>query len=82
VQNVTKSNSVKPFSHLVNIAEKVGKVEIILKKKDNNHWKMLGQPLENHNTFIKRTDRGKQFHGRVTSCFKTFWSILGIFGFS
>ncbi|XP_075603728.1 cytochrome b5 reductase 4 isoform X1 [Balearica regulorum gibbericeps] len=42
----------------VNIAEKVGKVEIILKKKDNIHWKMLGQPLENHNTFIKRTDRG------------------------
>ncbi|NXO51433.1 NB5R4 reductase, partial [Aramus guarauna] len=42
----------------VNIAEKVGKVEIILKKKDNIHWKMLGQPLESHNTFIKRTDRG------------------------
>ncbi|NXT78157.1 NB5R4 reductase, partial [Zapornia atra] len=41
----------------VNIAEKVGKVEIILKKKDNIHWKMLGQPLESHNTFIKRTDR-------------------------
>ncbi|XP_057268424.1 cytochrome b5 reductase 4 [Pezoporus wallicus] len=42
----------------VNIAEKVGKVEIILKKKDNVHWKILGQPLENHNTFMKRTDRG------------------------
>ncbi|XP_069707374.1 cytochrome b5 reductase 4 isoform X2 [Phaenicophaeus curvirostris] len=42
----------------VNIAENVGKVEIILKKKDNTHWKMLGQPLEGHNTFIKRTDRG------------------------
>ncbi|NXI82785.1 NB5R4 reductase, partial [Rhipidura dahli] len=42
----------------VNIAEKVGKVEIILSKKDNIHWKMLGQPSEGHNTFIKRTDRG------------------------
>ncbi|XP_030345560.1 cytochrome b5 reductase 4 isoform X3 [Strigops habroptila] len=42
----------------VNIAEKVGKVEIILKKKDNVHWKILGQPLESHNTFMKRTDRG------------------------
>ncbi|KFP68580.1 Cytochrome b5 reductase 4, partial [Cariama cristata] len=42
----------------VNIAEKIGKVEIILKKKDNIHWKMLGQPSESHNTFIKRTDRG------------------------
>ncbi|NXP56358.1 NB5R4 reductase, partial [Heliornis fulica] len=42
----------------VNVAEKVGKVEIILKKKDNIHWKMLGQPSERHNTFIKCTDRG------------------------
>ncbi|KFZ68472.1 Cytochrome b5 reductase 4, partial [Podiceps cristatus] len=42
----------------VNIAEKVGKVEIVLKKKDNIHWKMLGHPLESHNTFIKRTERG------------------------
>uniref|UniRef100_A0A674H6P4 Cytochrome b5 reductase 4 n=1 Tax=Taeniopygia guttata TaxID=59729 RepID=A0A674H6P4_TAEGU len=42
----------------VNIAEKVGKVEIILNKKDKVHWKMLGQPCEGHNTFIKRTDRG------------------------
>ncbi|XP_064364806.1 cytochrome b5 reductase 4 isoform X2 [Dromaius novaehollandiae] len=42
----------------INIAEKVGKVEIILKKKDNVHWKMLGQPLESHNTFIKRKNRG------------------------
>ncbi|NXX19155.1 NB5R4 reductase, partial [Podargus strigoides] len=48
----------KTFSLLVNIAEKVGKVEIILRKNDNIHWKMLGQPLESHNTFIKRTDRG------------------------
>uniref|UniRef100_A0A672TMV2 Cytochrome b5 reductase 4 n=1 Tax=Strigops habroptila TaxID=2489341 RepID=A0A672TMV2_STRHB len=44
----------------VNIAEKVGKVEIILKKKDNVHWKILGQPLESHNTFMKRTDRGTE----------------------
>uniref|UniRef100_A0A8C8BQC3 Cytochrome b5 reductase 4 n=1 Tax=Otus sunia TaxID=257818 RepID=A0A8C8BQC3_9STRI len=42
----------------VNIAEKIGEVEIILKKKDNIRWKMLGQHLESHNTFIKRTDRG------------------------
>ncbi|NXO38499.1 NB5R4 reductase, partial [Locustella ochotensis] len=42
----------------VNIAEKVGKVEIILNKKDSIHWKTLGQPWEGHNTFIKRTDRG------------------------
>ncbi|NWZ19976.1 NB5R4 reductase, partial [Asarcornis scutulata] len=52
------SNSMKQFSFVVNIAEKVGKVEIILKKKDNVHWNVLGRPLESHNTFIKRTDRG------------------------
>ncbi|NXK02158.1 NB5R4 reductase, partial [Herpetotheres cachinnans] len=46
------------FSLLVNIAEKVGKVEITLKKKDNINWKALGRPLESHNTFIKHTDRG------------------------
>ncbi|NWV00469.1 NB5R4 reductase, partial [Upupa epops] len=42
----------------VNIAERVKKVEIVLKKKENVHWKTLGQPLDNHNTLIKRTDRG------------------------
>ncbi|NXI45323.1 NB5R4 reductase, partial [Galbula dea] len=42
----------------VNISEKVGKVEISLKKKEKIHWKMLGQPLESHETVTKRTDRG------------------------
>ncbi|NXR23451.1 NB5R4 reductase, partial [Cinclus mexicanus] len=46
------------FIKKLNIAEKVGKVEIVLNKKDNIHWKMLGQPCEGHNTFIKRADRG------------------------
>ncbi|NXX45507.1 NB5R4 reductase, partial [Tricholaema leucomelas] len=43
---------------LVNTAGKVGKVEIVLKKKGNIHWKILGHPLESHNTFIRCTDRG------------------------
>ncbi|NXN97104.1 NB5R4 reductase, partial [Rhinopomastus cyanomelas] len=42
----------------VTIVERVRKVEIVLKKKENIHWKALGQPLESHNTFIRRTDRG------------------------
>ncbi|XP_039388322.1 cytochrome b5 reductase 4-like isoform X2 [Mauremys reevesii] len=42
----------------VHIAEKVGKVEIVLKKKDNIPWSKLGQPLNSHNSFIKCTDRG------------------------
>ncbi|XP_044867798.1 cytochrome b5 reductase 4 isoform X1 [Mauremys mutica] len=41
----------------VHIAEKVGKVEIVLKKKDNIPWSKLGQPLNSHNSFIKCTDR-------------------------
>lgn len=63
----------KSFSLLVNIAEKVGKVEIILNKKDNIHWKTLGQPGEGHNTFIQRTDRGKQFHDQLPA-------VLGFLG--
>ncbi|KAM9156112.1 cytochrome b5 reductase 4-like isoform 3-T3 [Pangshura tecta] len=44
----------------VRIAEKVGKVEIVLKKKDNIPWSKLGQPLNSHNSFIKCTDRGTE----------------------
>ncbi|XP_030411721.1 cytochrome b5 reductase 4-like isoform X6 [Gopherus evgoodei] len=42
----------------VHVAEKVGKVEIVLKKKDNIAWSKLGQPLSSHNSFIKCTERG------------------------
>ncbi|XP_025936026.1 cytochrome b5 reductase 4 isoform X3 [Apteryx rowi] len=56
VLEVDLDHEVEDF--FINIAEKIGKVEIILKKKDNVHWKMLGQPLESHNTFIKRKNRG------------------------
>ncbi|XP_038617333.1 cytochrome b5 reductase 4 [Tachyglossus aculeatus] len=42
----------------VRIAEKVGKIEIILKKKDSIAWKNLGHPLENHNSFISHRDTG------------------------
>uniref|UniRef100_A0A8D2LZP5 Cytochrome b5 reductase 4 n=1 Tax=Varanus komodoensis TaxID=61221 RepID=A0A8D2LZP5_VARKO len=43
---------------LVQVFEKVGKVELILKKKEILPWKKLGQPMESHNSFVKRTDRG------------------------
>ncbi|NXD08149.1 NB5R4 reductase, partial [Nothocercus nigrocapillus] len=55
---------------LIKIAEKIGKVEINLKKKDNVHWKMLGQPLESHNTFMKRKNRGL-FYRKCTLVSKT-----------
>ncbi|KAG8516102.1 Cytochrome b5 reductase 4, partial [Galemys pyrenaicus] len=63
---------IKDFSYLVHIGlsheiqedfsvrvvENVGKIEIILKKKENTPWKCLGHPLENHNSFIPRKDTG------------------------
>ncbi|XP_065587035.1 cytochrome b5 reductase 4 isoform X1 [Cyrtonyx montezumae] len=42
----------------VNVAGKLGKVEITLKKKDHFQWKVLGLPLESHNTLMKRMERG------------------------
>uniref|UniRef100_A0A8C8SJ98 Cytochrome b5 reductase 4 n=1 Tax=Pelusios castaneus TaxID=367368 RepID=A0A8C8SJ98_9SAUR len=42
----------------VRTSEKVGKVEIVLKKKDNIHWSKLGEPLESHKSFIRCTERG------------------------
>ncbi|XP_062981855.1 cytochrome b5 reductase 4 isoform X2 [Elgaria multicarinata webbii] len=43
---------------VVQVSEKVGKVELVLRKKGTLSWKTLGQPLESHNSFVKRTDRG------------------------
>ncbi|XP_072498819.1 cytochrome b5 reductase 4 isoform X3 [Notamacropus eugenii] len=42
----------------VRVAEKTGKVEIVLKKKDNISWKYLGHPLENHNSFTEHREKG------------------------
>ncbi|XP_058422674.1 cytochrome b5 reductase 4 isoform X3 [Diceros bicornis minor] len=40
----------------VRIVENVGKIEIVLKKKENTSWKCLGHPLENHNSLIPKKD--------------------------
>nr|XP_020142662.1 cytochrome b5 reductase 4 isoform X1 [Microcebus murinus] len=42
----------------VRVVENVGKIEIVLKKKENTSWNCLGHPLENHNSFIPRKDAG------------------------
>ncbi|XP_077606466.1 cytochrome b5 reductase 4 isoform X2 [Crocuta crocuta] len=42
----------------VRVVENVGKIEIVLKKKENTSWKRLGHPLENHNSFIPKKDTG------------------------
>lgn len=36
----------------------VGKIEIVLQKQDRVTWAKLGEPLDGHNSFIKRTERG------------------------
>ncbi|XP_073075493.1 cytochrome b5 reductase 4 isoform X1 [Manis javanica] len=42
----------------VRVVENVGKIEIVLKKKENTSWKCLGHPRENHNSLIPKKDRG------------------------
>ncbi|KAM6181882.1 cytochrome b5 reductase 4 [Erethizon dorsatum] len=42
----------------VRVVENVGKIEIVLKKKENTSWKCLGLPLEKHNLLIPKKDTG------------------------
>ncbi|XP_013366350.1 PREDICTED: cytochrome b5 reductase 4 isoform X2 [Chinchilla lanigera] len=63
---------IKDYSYLVHIAlsheveedfsvrvvENVGKIEIILKKKEHTSWKCLGLPLERHNLLTPKKDAG------------------------
>ncbi|XP_006175556.1 LOW QUALITY PROTEIN: cytochrome b5 reductase 4 [Camelus ferus] len=42
----------------VRVVENVGKIEIVVKKKENASWKCLGHPLEDHNSFIPKKDTG------------------------
>nr|XP_012420540.1 PREDICTED: cytochrome b5 reductase 4 isoform X2 [Odobenus rosmarus divergens] len=44
----------------VRVVENVGKIEIVLKKKENTSWKRLGHPLENHNLLIPKKDTGTE----------------------
>nr|XP_034340207.1 cytochrome b5 reductase 4 isoform X3 [Arvicanthis niloticus] len=42
----------------VRVIENVGKIEIVLQKKENVSWKHLGDPLEKHDSFIPKKDAG------------------------
>ncbi|KAF6113356.1 cytochrome b5 reductase 4 [Phyllostomus discolor] len=42
----------------VRVVENVGKIEIVLKKKESTSWECLGRPLENHNSLILKKDKG------------------------
>lgn len=40
----------------VRVIENVGKIDIVLQKRENIPWKCLGQPLEKHDSFIPKKD--------------------------
>ncbi|XP_017450917.1 cytochrome b5 reductase 4 isoform X3 [Rattus norvegicus] len=42
----------------VRVIENVGKIEIVLQKKETVSWKCLGDPLEKHDSFIPKKDTG------------------------
>ncbi|XP_036172791.1 cytochrome b5 reductase 4 isoform X5 [Myotis myotis] len=44
----------------VRVVANVGKIEIVLKKKENTSWECLGHPLENHNSLMPKKDRGTE----------------------
>ncbi|XP_059557057.1 cytochrome b5 reductase 4 isoform X3 [Myotis daubentonii] len=44
----------------VRVVANVGKIEIVLKKKENTSWECLGNPLENHNSLIPKKDTGTE----------------------
>ncbi|XP_032959069.1 cytochrome b5 reductase 4 isoform X3 [Rhinolophus ferrumequinum] len=44
----------------VRVVANVGKIEIVLKKKEHTSWKCLGRALENHNSFTPRKDTGTE----------------------
>uniref|UniRef100_A0A8I6ABY9 Cytochrome b5 reductase 4 n=1 Tax=Rattus norvegicus TaxID=10116 RepID=A0A8I6ABY9_RAT len=44
--------------HIVRVIENVGKIEIVLQKKETVSWKCLGDPLEKHDSFIPKKDTG------------------------
>ncbi|XP_063668008.1 cytochrome b5 reductase 4 isoform X3 [Pan troglodytes] len=50
--------AIKPAVLKVRVVESVGKIEIVLQKKENTSWDFLGHPLKNHNSLIPRKDTG------------------------
>lgn len=46
------------LSATVHTAFSVGKIQVSLRKKGKTKWTNLGQPLEFHNTFVLKKERG------------------------
>lgn len=47
------------ISSTVHTAFLVGKIQVSIRKQAKIKWTSLGQPLEFHNTFLLKKDRGK-----------------------
>ncbi|XP_078011378.1 cytochrome b5 reductase 4 isoform X2 [Phascolarctos cinereus] len=58
------------------VTEKTGKVEIILKKKNNVSWKYLGHPLESHNSFTAHREKGAEIVKPYTPVLESLHSDL------
>uniref|UniRef100_A0A671V9X7 Cytochrome b5 reductase 4 n=1 Tax=Sparus aurata TaxID=8175 RepID=A0A671V9X7_SPAAU len=43
--------------HLLHTAASVGKIQVSVRKQAKRKWTSLGQPLEFHNTFLRKKDR-------------------------
>lgn len=53
------SYSYTVISSTVHSALSVGKIQVSIRKQSKLKWTSLGQPLEFHNTFLLKKDRGK-----------------------
>lgn len=53
------SYSYTVISSTVHTALSVGKIQVSIRKQAKRKWTSLGQPLEFHNTFLLKKDRGK-----------------------
>lgn len=57
------------FLFPVHTAYSVGKIQVSIRKQDKGKWTSLGQPLEFHNTFLLKKDRGKTQHSTYLHLF-------------
>lgn len=49
----------------VHTANSVGKIQVTIRKQEKGKWESLGQPLEFHNTFLRKKDRALYYRDCV-----------------
>lgn len=53
-------------SFTVHTAFSVGKIQLTMRKLTKGKWGTLGQPLEHHNTFLWKKDRGEKLQDKFS----------------